>query len=171
MGAFHICHNAGDGKLSSACVLVLFSAPVSHRQRHCESPNELQTRPPRHPRVPRACNDSRVTMQGNSCPPQSIIAISSSSDKPLLERFSFFTHLWISLFQHCANQGSFALDISMRIRSSSRSFSNSSSRFFLVDHLCPAFITPDQRAHQQMLQAHPSGSSLAISACPSRQVR
>ena len=168
----HIYHNGGDENVSSACVLVLFSAPVSHRQRHCESPNELQTRPPRHPRVPRACNDSRVTMQGNSCPPQSIIAISSSSDKPLLERFSFFTHFWISLFQHCANQGSFALDISMRIRSSSRSFSNSSSRFFFstisalhLSHQINASV------HQQMLQAHPSGSSLAISACPSRRVR
>ena len=168
----HIYHNAGDGNVSSACVLALFSASVSHRQRHCESPNELQTRPPRHPRVPRACNDSRVTMQANSCPTHSIIAMSSSSDKPLLERFSFFTHLWISLFQHCINQGSFALDISMRIRSSSRYFSNSSSRFFYstisalhLSHQINASV------HQQMLQAHPSGSSFAISACSSRLVR
>ena len=64
-----------------------FSAPVSHRQRHCESPNKLQTRPPRHPRVPRACNDSRVTMHAIWCPPHPIIAMSSSSKKALLESF------------------------------------------------------------------------------------
>ena len=64
-----------------------FSAPVSHRQRHCESPSKLQTRPPRHPRVPRACNDSRVTMHAIWCPPHPIIAMCSSSKETLLESF------------------------------------------------------------------------------------
>ena len=168
----HICHNAGDENVSSACVLVLFSAPVSHRQRHCESPNELQTRPPRHPRVPRACNDSRVTMHAIWCPPHPIIAMSSSSKEALLESFPS-SRICRFPFSSIASTKAPSPSTSRCASEAHRVLSRIPLPAFFFSTISAKHLSHQINAsvHQQMLQAHPSGSSLAISACPSRPVR